>query len=154
MLAATLVGYLAVAVATTDVGPFASTMHRWSILVGGATAATWFAFTAAWWHLHGAPLAAAALLPMLGSAIAARTTGSTRAGITMATWAGLIGGTAVFIAATIDALATAGDASASSRTAQVGEGLAIAALLLLLVPCATVVAGTAGAILARIHHNR
>jgi hypothetical protein len=149
ILAVTLTGYTALAAATAEVGAFAATIHRCSVLVGGATAATWFVFTAAWWHLHGAPLAAAVLLPMLAAAITARTTGSTRAGVTMATWVGLIGGSAVFIAVTIDALATAGSPNVGSRTAGVGEGLAIAVLLLLLIPCFTVVAGTAGAIVGR-----
>ena len=109
---------------------------------------TWFMFAAAWWHLHGAPLAAAVLLPMTAGAITACATGSTRAGVAMATWVGLIGGIAVFLAVTIDALATAAP-NVGSRTAG-WRRLAIAVLLRLLVPCLTVVAGAAGATIATV----
>ncbi|HEY2790807.1 MAG TPA: hypothetical protein VGJ28_00535 [Micromonosporaceae bacterium] len=154
ILAVTLFGYTMLAAAMADVSVVAVTIQRWSIPVGGAIAATWFLFTTAWWHQHGAPLVVAVLLPMLAAAITARTTGSARAGVTMAAWAGLIGGTAVFIAVTIDALATAVGPSATSRAAGVGESLAISVLLLVLIPCLTVVAGTAGASVGRTRRDR
>lgn len=154
ILAVTLGGYTALAAGIADVGTVATTIRRWGVLVGGAIAVTWFVFATAWWHLHGAPLAVAVLLPMLAAAITARTTGSTRAGATMATWSGLIGGAAVFIAVTIDTLATATDPSAGNRTAAVGEDFAVSVLLLLLIPCLTVVAGTAGAIVGRASRSR
>jgi hypothetical protein len=152
-LAATLIGYPVLAAGIADVGAVAATIRWWSIPVGGAVAVTWFVFTTAWWHLHGTPLAVAVVLPMLAGGITAHATGSTRAGITMATWAGLVGGLAVFIAVTIDALATTGP-NTGSRTAEVGEGLAISVLFLILVPCLTVVAGTAGAVVGRGRRKR
>lgn len=151
VLAATLAGYTALAAArTADVGTVATTIRRWSVLVGCAIAVTWFVFTTAWWHLHSAPLGVAVLIPMIAGAIAARATGSTRAGVTMSTLAGLIGGIIVFIAQTIEALATSAGSGDGSRTSEVGEGLAISLLFLLLVPCLTVVAGTIGAVIGNV----
>jgi hypothetical protein len=120
ILAATLAGYTALASGMPDVGAVAATIQRCSIPLGGAIAVTWFVFITARWHLHSTPLAVAVLLPMLAGAITARTTGSIRAGVIMATWAGLIGAIAVFIAVTIDALATATGQDVSNRDTRGG----------------------------------
>jgi hypothetical protein len=149
VLAAALASYAVLIVATTDAGGGAPAIRRWTTSAGFAIAATWIVFATAWWNLHGTPLAVAVLLPMLAAALTTRTTGSTRAGITMATRMGLIGGILVFLAATVITLATAGSPDPGRRAATVGEGLAVSTLLLLLVPCLTAVAGAAGALIAR-----
>lgn len=156
VLAITLGAYTAMLVGTSGVAVVAPpAMIRWcSIFAGGATTATWFVFITAWWDLHGAPLAAAVLLPILAGAITARTTGSIRTAVTMATRTGLIAGIGVFITVTIYALATVPGTNSDVRTAAMGEGLAMSALLLLLVPCLTVVAGTAGAVIGISRRNR
>ena len=150
VLATALAGYTTVAAAhTVDVDATATTIRRWSVPVGAAIAMTWFIFANAWWHLHSAPLGVAVLLPMTAGAISARATGSTRAGVAMATWAGMIGGITVFLAVTIDGLASVAP-HVASRASWIGEDLAISSMLLVLVPCLTIVAGAAGATIATV----
>jgi uncharacterized integral membrane protein len=134
ILATALTGYTALAAAhTVDVDTTATTIRRWSVPVGAAIAMTWFVFANAWWHLHGAPLGVAVLLPMTAGAISARATGTTRAGVNMATWAGMIGGFTVFLAVTIEGLASAAP-HVGDRTSRIGEDLAISSMLLVLIP--------------------
>lgn len=160
VLAVALAGYAALAVARArDARPGARAARRQGMLTGVLLGAIWFAFDAAWRNLHGRPLILAAVVPVLAGAIAARSAGL-RAGLAAVTWAGLVGGLAVFIGNAADAFATAGRSGDATRLAGyahsgitgsaaywMGEGLAISLVFLLLIPCVTIILGTLGAVI-------
>lgn len=168
VLTVVLAGYAVLAVARArDTSPGASAARRQGMLAGLLLGATWFVFDTAWWNLHGRPLVLAVIVPLLAGVAAARRAGGLRAGLTSVTWAGLVAGLAVFIANTVDALATAhssGDASrlpgyihsgiTGSAAYWTGEGLAISLLFLLLIPSVTIILGSLGAVIGNALRSR
>ncbi|WP_329000048.1 hypothetical protein OHA18_37160 [Kribbella sp. NBC_00709] len=164
-----LTSYAALAVArASDAHPTARSARRLGLLTGAALAVPWFVFAAGWWNLHGAPLILVIATPLVAGVAATRSTGSTHAGVSTATWAGLVAGIAVFVAVAIDGFATAdgpydaGQLSeyahsgySSSSAYWMGEDLAESLLLLMIIPCLTISLGIAGAAIANLrgpHH--
>jgi hypothetical protein len=160
--------YVALAVASaSDTRTAAHRARRYGLLTGAILAVPWFVFAAGWWNLHGTPLILAILIPVVAAAAATRVAGSSRAGISTVLWAGLIAGIAVFIGFTIDGFATANgpyDAGQLSEYARsgnpdptaywMGEDLAAAVLLLMIIPCLTIASGTVGAVIANAGNVR
>ncbi len=160
VLASVLVGYVVLALAQAPVASVGlGRVRRTSLVSGVILGVLWFVFAAAWWNLHGWPMVAAILIPLLPGASAARTSGGRAAGIRTVTATGLIAGLVVFVAITVDAFATAhgpydaGQVDQFTHTGYVnpaaywmGEGLATAVMMLLLIPVLTVLVGSLGAL--------
>jgi len=159
VLASALVGYTVLALAQTRVvgGPLGR-VRRASLVGGVFLGLVWLVFAAAWWNLHGWPMIAAIVTPLLPGAYAARTSGGFGAGVRTVISTGLIAGLVVFVGLTIDAFATAhgpydaGQVDQFARTGYpsppaywMGEGLAAAVMMLLFIPALTILVGSLGA---------
>jgi hypothetical protein len=129
------------------------------LIAGVVLGVVWLVFAAAWWNLHGWPLVAAVVLPVLAGGYFARSTGGALAGVKALTRTALVAGLVVFVGSAIDAFVTAGgpydtgqldefhrSGYTSLPTYWMGEELAVAVMLLIVVPCLTLTVGSIGAV--------
>jgi hypothetical protein len=159
-LAVVLCGYTLIASASArNTTPAVRGPRATGLIAGVVLGVVWLVFAAAWWNLHGWPLVAAIVLPVVAGGYFARSTGAALAAVKALTRTALIAGLVVFVGSAIDAFVTAGGPYDTSQLDEfhhsgytslpaywMGEDLAVAVMLLIFVPCLTVAVGSIGAV--------
>jgi hypothetical protein len=158
-LTVVLVGYMLIASARArNTTPVVPGSRATGLIAGVVIGAVWLVFAAAWWNLHGWPLVAAVVLPVVAGGYFARSAGSARAAVKALTSTALVAGLVVFVGSAIDAFVTASGPYDTGQLDEfrnsgytslpaywMGEDLAAAVMLLIFVPCLTLAVGSIGA---------
>jgi hypothetical protein len=161
VLTVVLLGYALIASAwARNTTPAGRGTRATGLIAGAVLGVVWLVFTAAWWNLHGWPLVAAVVLPVVAGGYFARSAGGALAAVKALTRPALVAGLVVFVGSAIDAFVTAGGPYDTGQLDEfhhsgftslpaywMGEDLATAAMLLIVVPCLTLAVGSIGAAL-------
>jgi hypothetical protein len=161
VLTVVLLGYTLIASAwVRNNTPAVHGARATGLIAGVVLGVVWLVFAAAWWNLHGWPLVAAVVLPVVAGGYFARSTGGALTAMKALTWPALVAGLVVFVGSAIDAFVTAGGPYDTGQLDEfhhsgytslagywMGEDLAVAAMLLIVVPCLTLAVGSIGAVI-------